>query len=143
MAGTKDLKLGLVGVDVAMSWGLSFAGAIVTWMGVYQRECGGSLLTSRYRSCRILKVYSCRTVIRVGIATQTSDGSCASTLERHGLCFRRPNNLTVTVICEIANLSGTRGGDPRLDWRIWFSATLNAFEEVRHVRDGSIAEAVL
>jgi hypothetical protein len=50
VAETKGLKLGLVGVDVAMVVRLPFTRAGVSaWMGVYQRECGAGLLTGSAR----------------------------------------------------------------------------------------------
>jgi hypothetical protein len=47
VAGTKGLKVGLVGVDVAMVMRLRLARALVSaWMGVYQRGCAVRRSTS-------------------------------------------------------------------------------------------------
>ncbi len=46
------------------------------------------------------------------------------------------------MIGQIADVPGTRRGDSRLDWRIGLSAALDAFEEVLHMRYGSVAEAM-
>jgi len=43
VVGTKGLKVGLIGADVAMVMRLPLASA---WMGVYQRRCVGRLLLS-------------------------------------------------------------------------------------------------
>jgi hypothetical protein len=47
VVGTKGLKVGLMGVDVAMVVRLPLARASVSaWMGVYQRGCGVRRLIS-------------------------------------------------------------------------------------------------
>src|SRR5712692_2030642 len=64
-----------------------------------------------------------------------SPGSC-----RRG--FWRPGDLAVAVVGEVGYVAGTGCGDSGLDWGVWVFARLDAVEEILHVGDGAVLEAV-
>src|SRR6266481_6885194 len=56
--------------------------------------------------------------------------------------LRRPGYLTGAAIGQIGDLTGAGCGNSRFDWRVGLFACLDAIEEILHVVDGAIAEAV-
>src|SRR5258706_13098702 len=56
--------------------------------------------------------------------------------------FLRPGYLTGAAVGQIGDLAGAGCGNSRFDWRVGLFAGLDAIEEILHVVDGAIAEAV-
>ena len=57
--------------------------------------------------------------------------------------LRWPRHLTTAAERQIAEMAGAGGGDPGFYWRIRLFARLDALEEILHMRDGAVTEAVL
>jgi len=53
-----------------------------------------------------------------------------------------PGYLTGAAVGEIGDLAGAGCGDSGFDWRVGLFAGFDAIEEILHVVDGAIAEAV-
>src|SRR5271163_4735823 len=56
--------------------------------------------------------------------------------------FRRPRNLTLAPVSQIGDVTSPRRSHSRLDGRVRLLPALNAFEEILHVVDRPVAEAV-
>src|SRR6266850_963359 len=56
--------------------------------------------------------------------------------------LRRPGYLTGTAVGQIGDLAGAGCGNSGFDWRVGLFTGLDAIEEILHVVDGAVTEAV-